>query len=142
MLLSCKNPVSSKCQCPIQRGPRATVLLRPHQLQTRTHTVTLSLSPQRQKCFQSQMGRGPGTRYQLCDHGNSAAAARSPRPTRHMCRHHWRSGADVHKYTLTNATLHIHTRSCTQCTCSTYIQKNTKIINNIKNIKTFFLFNF
>lgn len=62
-------------------------------------SLSLSLSPQRQKCFQSQMGRGPGTGHQLCDRGNSAAAARSPHPTMHMCHRHWRSGASRHKRT-------------------------------------------
>lgn len=76
---------------------------------TQTNTLSLSISPQRQKCFQSQMGRGPGTRHQLCDHGNSAAAARSPHPTRHMCHHRWRSGSnpciDVHRQIYENGVL-------------------------------------
>lgn len=74
---------------------------------SQTHKLSLSFLPQRQKCFQSQTGRGPGTGHQLCDHGNSAAAVRSPHPTRHMCRHHWRSGSDTQTH------IYIHMDKCT-----------------------------
>lgn len=62
------------------------------------------LSPQRQRCFQSQMGQDPGIRHQLCGHGNSAAAAHSPRPTGHMSRHHCWSRSS--RYTHTNGQMH------------------------------------
>lgn len=81
--------------------PRSTVNYDHTRFQTNTQTHIISLSPRRRRCFQSQMGRGPGTRHRLCDRGNSAAAVRSPHPTRHMCRHRWRSGANTHTHTYT-----------------------------------------
>lgn len=59
-------------------------------------THTLSILPRKQMCFRSLMGPGQGTRHQLCGRGNSATTARSPRPTKHMCRRHWRSVSDAH----------------------------------------------
>lgn len=93
LLLFCRNLVSNVLW---KLNPKRTISYRLFARPRVTHRHIISLSPQRQKCFQFQMGRGPGTRHQLCDHGNSATAARSPHPTRHMCRRHWRSGANRH----------------------------------------------
>lgn len=59
--------------------------------------IFLGSLPQTRRCSRFLMGPGPGRARRPHAHGSSAATARSPHPTGHMCRHRSPSGSAAGK---------------------------------------------